>query len=273
MVKERNMSRLIDRLERLSEGRDQPLGFGTAVSRVKSLPVLVVASVPVENVNPAVIAQIEGVDAILIKVEHHKKKTESLIKLNSKKLDFTWGVLAETITREESQQLVENGCDFVIFAPDETPAAMLREDRIGKILQIDTCLSEDLARAIRHLSVDAVFLMPASKDEYPLTVHQLMIYARLAAGAGKHLLAYIPGGITDEDLESLWELGVRGVVVDIMPGDNAEQKLAQVMKAIEKLPRTRKKHREKSRATLPLPSPSTNSVTEEEEEEEEEEDN
>jgi len=263
------MSKLLDKLERISEGRAQPLGFGAAVARGKSLPMVIVASVPLGDAKLAAIAAKAGADAILMPVEHQQKTEEALAKLSSAKTDVPWGVSLNAVTKEEVEQLIEMDCDFVIFAPDRTPAAVLGAEKIGKVLQVDPSLSDSLAKAINRLPVDAVLLCPVSEDESPLTVHQLMVYERLAAGAGKHLLAAVPPGLPIDDIESLWGLGVRGVVVDLAVKD-PEQRLSQVKEAIEKLPTTRKKSGEKISALLPLSREWSETRPPEEEEEEEE---
>ena len=67
----------------------------------------------------------------------------------------------------------------------------------------------------------------------------------------KYLLADMSPGSPTDDLESLWELGVRGAVIDLAVKD-PEQRLSQVQEAIHKLPTTRKKKRGGVAATLPL---------------------
>jgi len=261
------MSKLLDKLEQISEGRAQPLGFGAAVTKGKSLPMVIVASVPLGNAKLAAIAAKAGADALLMTIKHQERSEEALAKLSSAKTDIPWGVSLNAVTKEEVEQLIEMGCDFVVFAPDKTPAAVLGEERIGKVLQIDPSLSDSLAKAINRLSIDAVLLGPVSEDESPLTVHQLMIYERLAAGAGKHLLAAMPPGLPIDDIQSLWGLGVRGVVVDLAVKD-PEQRLSQVKEAIQKLPTTRKKTGERISASLPLPREGPVAAPPEEEEEE-----
>lgn len=244
------MSKLLDKLERISVGRAQPLGFGAAVARGKSLPMMIVAGVPLGDAKLAAIAAKGGADALLMTM-HQEKSEEALAKLSSTKTDIPWGVSLDAATKGEVEQLIEMGCDFVIFAPDKTQAAVLGEEKIGKVLQIDSSLSDSLAKAINRLSIDAVLISLASEDESPLTVHQLMIYERLAAGAGKHLLAAVSPSLPIDDIESLWGLGVRGVVVDLAVKD-PEQRLSQVKEAIQKLPTTRRKAGDRISASLPL---------------------
>ena len=150
-------------------------------------------------------------------------------------------------------------CDFVILNPDNTPAAILGEDRIDKVLRIDISLSNSLIRAVNRMSIDAVLLKPLADGEIPLSIRQLMACQRLISGLSKHLMAAMPPGLPIDNLESLWDLGARGVAVDLAI-DNPEQRLSQVKEAIEKLPTTRKKPREKVNAVLPFSRTGSNTM-------------
>ena len=263
------MSKLLDKLERISEGSIQPLGFGAAVARTKLTPMLVIASIPAGNNQLPAIAEKAGADALLLTLESLDKESKALSKISQAKFDIPWGVSAETLTSKVLERLIEAGCDFAVFSSAKTPAAVLNEDKIGKVLKLDPSLPDSLARTIHRLQVEAVLLSPASDDEATtLTVHQLMVYERLGGVAGKHLLALMPLTMSSGDLESLWGIGVRGVVVDIS-AEQPEQRLSEIKEAILKLPTKRRKPREKMRATLPPPSV-TSEKTEPDEEEEEE---
>jgi hypothetical protein len=263
------MSKLIEKLQRISEGSGQPMGFGAAVARIKISQILTIASVPAGNAQLITAATKEEPDALLLTVDNLGKDTKALAKMDREKVEITWGVSLETVSKEDIAKLIELGCDYVIFSPDKAPAAILMEEKIGKVLRIDTSLPESLAKAINHLQVDAVLLSPAGRDEAAFTVQQLMILERLAGSTGKHILAIMPSGLSTGDIEIFWGLGVRGVIVD-MAAEQPEQRLAQIKEAIQKLPTTRKKPKEKFRATLPAASRSPEKEKQEEEEEEEE---
>ena len=263
------MSKLLEKLERISEGSGQPIGFGAAVNRTKISPMLIIASVPAVNTQLTGVADKEGIDAILITitVENLAKDKKVLAKIDNTKIGIPWGVSMDAVTLEDIEQLIGMGCDFVIFGPAKTPAAVLNEDKIGKVLKIDPTLTDSMIRAISRLSVDAVFLSPGSEDEPHFTVQQLMAYERLAGGTGKHLLAAFPPSKPPADIESLWGLGVRGLAVDLTD-EQPEQRLAQIKEAIQKLPATRKKSKEKIRATLPMAKASEERTESEEDDEE-----
>jgi DNA-binding NarL/FixJ family response regulator len=250
-AKRGNMSKLVKKLERISVEGGQPLGFGAAVNRSKILQMVVIAGVPQGNAGLANIAAEAGADAVLLTIEQPSKKDEALAQLSSTKIEIPWGVSIDTVNREEMQKLVEAGCDYVIFSPVKSSAAALNVEKIGKVLRVDTSLSDSQAKSVNRLSVDAVLLDPAGDDESPLTIQQLMVYEYLAAYTGKHLVAAMPPGFPVDDIESLWGLGVRGVIVDLNMKD-PEGRLSQVKEAIQKLPTTRKRRGGKISASLPL---------------------
>lgn len=246
------------------------MGFGAAQTRAKSSPMLLVASVPVGDDAVAALAAKSGADALLLPVKQLAKERGIPSRIAPAGIEIPWGVSLETVNREGIEQLIELGCDFVVFNADKAPATVLSEERIGTVLHLDPSLSDSLTRTVSRLTVDAVFLSISSDDQPALTVQQLMVYQRLVSGAGKHVLAAIPEGLPVGDLESLWELGVRGVVVD-MATAHPEERLSQVKEAIQRLPTTEKKKRKKVIAIVPIISEPVGGATPEEEEEDDEE--
>lgn len=267
-LKEVTMSKLLEKLERISEGSGQPIGFGAAVNRTKIAPMLIIASVPAADAQLSGVIGKEGIDAVLITVENLAKDKKVLAKIDNTEMSVPWGVYMDAVNKEEIEQLIGMGCDYVIFGPARTQATILNEDRIGKVLTIDPTLTDSMIRTISRLSVDAVFLSPVSKEEPHFTVQQLMVYERLAGGTGKHLLAAFPSGKPPADIESLWGLGVRGVAIDLT-SEQLEQRLTQIKEAIQKLPSTRKKPKEKIRPTLPVGKEVSSEVAESEGDDEE----
>lgn len=263
------MSKFVDRLEAISQGRTQPIGFGAAVSREKRASMLIVAAVPLADVELAAAAAMGGADAVLAIADQKAKTEKAMGQLSTLKLDIPLGVSLPSATRAEVKQLTELKCDFVVVSPARTEAAALREEAIGKIIRLDSSLDDNLLRAVNRLDVDAVLLGPAEGEAFPLTVQQVMAYERLAAAAGKHLLAAMPPAMPSEDLETLWGLGAAAVVVDL-GHDNAEKRLNEVKEAVEKLPLTRKKRAGRISAAVPFSGEWASPGAPDEEEEEEE---
>jgi len=72
------MSKLLEKLERISEGNGQPMGFGPAVTRTKISQILTIASVPAGNAQLITVATKEGADALLLIAENLGKDSKAL---------------------------------------------------------------------------------------------------------------------------------------------------------------------------------------------------
>jgi len=246
-----NMSKLIEKLERISEGRGQPFGFGAAVNRVKALPLLVIAIVPEGDARAASAAAAAKVDAVLVTGAAPGKADAISAKIMGEMPDIPWGVSLDSVTRDDMERLAGAGCDFVVFSVAGSQAAALNAEKPGKVLRIDPSLDENLARTISRLPVDAVFLQPAGDGEGGLTVEQLMVYEWLVGVSGKHPVAAMPPGMPVEDIESLWGLGVVAVAADLAVSDPAER-LSRIREALEKLPAKRRRPKTRFTASLPV---------------------
>jgi hypothetical protein len=234
------MSRFLDKLERIWEGKAQPLGFG-AQAKTKSPPMALVATLPLGRGDMVALAVAESVDAVLVPVEELAKEVEVLSQAIQTVGDIPLGVWVKTVTEEDVRQLSELGCDFLVFGADEVPATILVEGEIGKVLEIKPSLSDGLAKAIARLPIDAVLL---KSEAQPLTVRRLMDYQRIASSVGKPSLSALPQGRGRDEVKGLWQAGIRGVVL-------SPEQLSQVREAIQALPLT--KGRTKGKVDIFLP--------------------
>ena len=160
--------------------------------------------------------------------------------------------------------MVKAGCDFVVFPAANTPLAILQDDEVGKILQVEVSLSEGLLRAVDELPVDGVLIAGEQESDYFLTWHHLMIFQRFADLLTKPLLVGVPSYVAATDIQALWEAGVDGVVVEVEVDQPAGRlnELRQVINELTFPPRKRAK----AEALLPYIGGKTGVETEEEEE-------
>ena len=98
----------------------------------------------------------------------------------------------------------------MVFPAANTPLTLLQNDEIGKILEIESSLSEGLLRAANELPIDAVLITTEQEGEYFLTWHHLMLFQRFANLLTKPLFVSIPSSVTANELQALWETGVDG---------------------------------------------------------------
>jgi len=157
-------------------------------------------------------------------------------------------------------QLKGKGCDFLVFDAAKAPLTLLREEEVGKIVEIDPSLADGLVRAIEQLPIDAVLI----GGEPSLSVHRLMVCQHVANLVRKPLVALAPLDMSKEDLEELREAGMAGVVVNVEA--DAKEGLSRLRQIIDALPPSRRGRREKADALLPYLGEEVMPQVEEEEE-------
>ena len=242
------MSKLLDKLNQVLKGSTQPMGFRT-VATAKSPRMLIIAALSEGDDRAAAEAK-ESADAVLIEGAGSK--------IAASLGEVPWGVSISEVTDKELSQLKKMGCDFLVFDTEKTPLALLEEEGLGKIVEVEPSLADGLIRAIGQLPIDAVLI----GGEVSLSVHRLMVCQHLANLVRKPLVVLAPLGMSKEDLNGLWEAGMSGVMVKVEGG--AREELSGLRQAIETLPPSR---RVKERVEASLPYPGGEEITPGEEEE------
>lgn len=256
------MSRFIDKLNQVSQAASQPIGF----KRVKSISeksrmqlIASLAQVDVESLADS----LAGADAGLLRISELGAEAKTLKKMRQAVSDIPWGVWLGDVGSGGIKQLVKAGVDFVVFSATDTPLAIIQDNEVGKVLEVETSLSEGLLRAINQLSVDAVLVAGEPEKECSLTWHHLLLFQHLADVITKPLLVSIPWGITAKELQVLWEAGVNGVVVET-GGKPPGERLAAIRREIDKITFSPTRKRGKAKALLPHIGREMDTVAEEE---------
>jgi hypothetical protein len=252
------MSRLIDKLNRVSQAVPQPMGFRVAQPISSKSKLLLIASLTRVSVSGLADCG-AGADGGLLPV-HQSLEAETFQKVSQAVPGIPWGVWLRDSGQAEIKQIVEAGCDFVVFPAAKTSLAILQNDAVGKILEVEASLSDGLLRAIDELPVDAVLIATELGEGYFLTWHHLMLVQHFANLLAKPLLVCIASNATDNELQALWGAGVDGVIVEV-----EAERVSKLRKAIDKLTFSPRKRR-KAEALLPYIGQETSTVTEEEEE-------
>ncbi|HEY82063.1 MAG TPA: hypothetical protein G4O01_02095 [Dehalococcoidia bacterium] len=212
------MSKLIDRLNRVSKGESKPIGFRAASSSTKAKMLLMVDLAQADDIEQLA-DSLGGADAVLI--ERVGSGAKSLKKVAQSLPDVPWGLrLAQGLSRE-IKPAVEAGLDFVVF-PLDSALDVAWDDGMGRVLEMEPSLSEGLLRAVSALPVDAV-LIAGKAEETRLTWHHLALFQRFADLLTKPLLAQVPLGVTAGELQALWRVGVDGVVVAKPPRERLKE--------------------------------------------------
>jgi hypothetical protein len=236
------MSKFIDKLNSIASGGLAPMGFRAAGAKPRPKMALVA--------HVAADAKAEGADAMLVSIP---KATKSLKKPKSK---IPWGGWLGEVSQEGVKHLGEGGADFVVFPAASVSSAILEDEKLGKIVEVEAALDAGLLKAIDDLPVDAVLI---TGEKPSLTWQDLMLFRRCANILTKPLLVAVSPDVTASELGALCEAGVVGVV--------AGGKLDKLRQMIDKLPAPKAGKRRKAEPLLPRISSEVGTVSEEEEEE------
>jgi len=241
------MSVLVDKLRRLCDNASQPLGFRPAQERYDKQMVLIAALTAVDSTLLAQLGKAD-VDAVLAHGRVLEGEEQALEQFGRAAGDTPWGMWLEAVDESSAERLKKVGADFVFFEASAAPGALLQEEAIGKVLRVELPRDETLIGAVNEMSVD-VIVVGVKKDGAVLTVADLMRCQWLAAMVDRPLLVTSEGDFADNEVRSLWEAGVKGLVVQVKE-KRSWKSLAAMSEAIKSLPRKRKKHG-RGRAVLP----------------------
>ncbi len=240
------MSKLMEQLRHIYENTVQPMGF-RAAREERPKQMLVIACLPQGDRGRIEQLAGGGVDAILQRGK--RLEEETLGQIAEAVGDMPWGVWPDAISEGYVERLGEAGGDFVVLEASTAPAGLLLEDEeVGKVLKVDPGEEEGLVCAISQLSVEAVLLDLRGEGKY-LTVAEMMQCHRLAGAVDRPLLVSTQKELGDKEIQSLWEAGVRGLVLELK-GDQLQKILPGLTEAIKALPAKAKKGGERS-ALLP----------------------
>ena len=245
------MSKLLDKLEQISKGNSKPLGFAAAAARSKLANMVIIAAVD-DNEKAAAVAG-DYADAVVVNSLDGKAAAS--------KSNLPWGA---PLNKSDKQiaKVDESGCDFVLIDTEEAPIAMLQEEKLCRIIEIDPALPDGLIRAANQLPVDVALI----SGDTAISMKRLLTCQHIANMVGKHLLVRIPLDISREELRELWEIGSAGVVVNVTGND--KKGLAALREAVDALPAARRKRGPRASATIPSIAPSVSAEHEEPDEDE-----
>ena len=257
------MSKLIDRLEKVGTVAPTPMGFGAsrAVEKAPSLLLLALSGTK----STASTSQL-SVDSYIMSAD---KITKAELKA-AKGIagDSPWGLWPETITNDSLEALKGEGADFFIFSTVNTPAEVLAEEELGRLITVPADFPEELGHSLEEIPVDAVILV-GLEEASPLSVRDLMLVRSMRDLISKPLLLLRTHTLNQAELVVLQDVGVQGIVLDMRTMKVKDA--AQIQKDVEDLP-PRKLKRDQANALLPRLSQRAVSPRREEEEDDEEED-
>jgi len=260
------MSRFIDKLNRLSRGEPQPIGFRAAPAASPSPKIQLVATLAQESAD-SLADYVDGADAGLLRISKLTSGTRSLQKIAQAVPDIPWGGWLIGSGPGEAKQMIKISCDFVVFPAGNTPLAIPQNAEVGKILEVEASLSEGLLRAANELPIDAVLIAGEQREGRFLTWQHLMLFRRFADLLTKPLLVSTPSNVTAGELQALWDAGADGVVIEVTVGQ-PQERLKELRQVVDKLAFPSPRKREQMKPRLPPTGRESGTATTEEEEEE-----
>ena len=243
------MSQFIDRLNRVSRVTPQAMGFRVTRLVPEKPRILLIASLAGAGAG-GLANYVAGADAGLLRIPKLSPGAKTLKEISQAAPDIPWGGWLRDINEGGIKQMAKAGCDFVVFPAANTPLALPQNDEVGKVLEVESSLSDGLLRTANELPVDAVLIASGQEGEHFLTWHHLMLFQHFADLLTKPLLASTPPDVTANELLALWKAGVDGVVIEAEAGQPVDR-LKELRQAIDKLVFPSQRKREKAEALLP----------------------
>lgn len=265
------MSKLIEMLNRIARGNDEPLGFG-ARAAMRTPPLALVCILPMAA-DPLVKAAIEGgADALILPTAGAGEALPRAVKnADGRPL----GVTAHegAISREDAEAFKGQGADFALTPPGKATLDLLSVD-LGWIMRVDNSFApEELAAMSTMDKVDAVAAAiagPHRGGDMPetYTLQDMLRLAMVANLTRRPVLLPLQKPLLPENVSLVREAGAAGIIITphvVEPSpDIMRETIAAFRQAIDRLPRVRPPRRRRDEALVPL-VPQVPVVEEEEE--------
>lgn len=237
------MSKLLDLLQRISDGSPAPLGFGTA--RATNLPGMALVGLATADHQARVAEAAQaGLNAVLVS---GISDTGAVGNLAESAGSVPWGICDSSLSGEDARACAGSGADLVVFGLDSAASAVAGEEDLARVLSVSPDLSDGQMRAVAALPVDC-FTLDMSAVYGPWTLQDLVIVGSLSRRTDKYVLVQISAVPASEDLAALRDMGASGLILDlasVSPGD-----LAGLRTSLLEMPRPRRR-RDRSRASAP----------------------
>jgi len=260
------MSKLANKIRKITRMEPAPLGFGAAVARARPPGLLLMVHGPASGMRSPANLTDSGLDALLLSLTPEKEGAEAA-RWAKAAGDIACGVLVPTAAGETVAALKQTGFDFLAFEAESASADVLLDTEMGYVLRLTSDPSDVILRAMADFPLDALWL---GHWRGPLTVQSQLELRRIYLLARTPLLVPVRADIGAGELESLRDVGVVGVAVDGHES-GAWDRLPGLRKAIDGLPPPRTRRREE-RPEAVLPARQLVPASGEDEEEEEGED-
>lgn len=125
------------------------------------------------------------------------------------------GDALDKVRKEDVERLAQIGANFVSLYAHHTPAWLLGEPRLAKMIAVDGSYSSGRVRHLLQLDIDALEASCVPPDQYGTLLHaaDLAVYAELSSLSSKPVVVPTQKKIFPEDLGALKNTGVKGLMI------------------------------------------------------------
>ncbi len=213
-------SKLVERLRAITVGPVERIGFGARAS-VPPPALLLVVVLPESNPELARAAIQGGADALEIRVSVQTDvaaEAQTLAEILKIAGDRPCGVLPVGPVRLEVKRLEALraiGFDFAAITTHDSPAVLSLRG-MARVLTVDNSLDLELLRGISELPIDCVEVFTASPEGFgkPFSLRDALRVKTLSMLVRKPILLRGEQSIQPDDVVSLYETGIEGLVID-----------------------------------------------------------
>ena len=242
------MSKLLDLLQRISDGTPAPLGFGAARSNsVPGMALVGRASRPDSGSRPDGVSDAgPSLDAVIV---DGAAGPDYLKQLGDLMGDLPWGPGLVSLDDDDAQACQDCGADLVTFTLESSAAAATAgQDELARLVAVSADLSDRQLRAVAALPVDG-FVLDMCSVSGPWTLQDVVNVGALTRRTDKHVLVQVSNPPTGKELEALRNMGASGLIVDLSALSSDE--LADLKSALQDMPRPRPRRRDRMRGPVP----------------------
>jgi len=213
------MSKLSDRIRKVTRLQPAPLGFGAARSAPE--PTMLLAGLA-KDAQAAAELRRRGADVVIVGSPDRAAPREPLALENA-----VVGAGIAGKDDDEAKAYREASYDFVVFDPNKASATALLDEVVGYVAVLPHDLSDSELRTLESFGLDALDIGQVSGA---LTARRLIDLRRIYAMTRKPLMARVEGNISGPMLQALRDANV--VIVAAERPDDVER----LRKAIDALP-------------------------------------
>lgn len=229
------MSKLTDLLDK-TQTSSPGIGFAASRQAAASPDIALIGRVTAAELSEDTALADAPADALLVTLD---ASDGAAVKRVSDALDGKlWGARVGSASADDAHALKDAGCDFIVFDAEDTAAAVLNDDALGKVIAVnfdDPDFDEDAAKTIRTLDIDCALLTPPD-GTLPLTVQKLLSVQAMRAVVRVRPILNAPAELGKPELETLRNAGIAAIAVSLA---DAGDDLPRVKDAIAALPRRR----------------------------------